>query len=215
MAKTAKATANTPAQNSGKDLFSDLPEAAPRLQQGSARWQAHERSRDPLHRPRHRGARRPRAGATASGHVYRRHRRKGAAPPFRGGDRQFHGRGALRARELHRGRDGGRRLRQRDRQRARHSRRSAPEVQEQIRARSDHVHVARGGKVRLEGVWDVGRPAWRRRLRRQRAVRAHGGRGRARADATPHGVRARQAERQAGKARPRPQPARNQGTLPA
>src|SRR5260370_8272127 len=30
MAKTAKATANAPAQKSGKDLFSDLPEAAPR-----------------------------------------------------------------------------------------------------------------------------------------------------------------------------------------
>ena len=30
MAKVAKAAANTPAQNSGKDLFSDLPEAAPR-----------------------------------------------------------------------------------------------------------------------------------------------------------------------------------------
>src|SRR6266571_3707546 len=34
MAKTAKATANTPAQNSGKDLFSDLPEAAPRRLSG-------------------------------------------------------------------------------------------------------------------------------------------------------------------------------------
>src|SRR5713226_5830886 len=34
MAKTAKATANTPAQKSGKDLFSDLPEAAPRRLSG-------------------------------------------------------------------------------------------------------------------------------------------------------------------------------------
>src|SRR6266496_2533776 len=34
MAKMAKATANTPAQNSGKDLFSDLPEAAPRRLSG-------------------------------------------------------------------------------------------------------------------------------------------------------------------------------------
>src|SRR6201988_3524079 len=34
MAKTAKATANTPAQNSGKDLFSDWPEAAPRRLSG-------------------------------------------------------------------------------------------------------------------------------------------------------------------------------------
>src|SRR5262245_28559796 len=36
MAKTAKAAANTPAQNSGKDLFSDLPEAAPRRLAGKA-----------------------------------------------------------------------------------------------------------------------------------------------------------------------------------
>src|SRR5262249_8359545 len=36
MAKTAKAAANTPDQNSGKDLFSDLPEAAPRGLAGKA-----------------------------------------------------------------------------------------------------------------------------------------------------------------------------------
>ena len=36
MAKTAKAAANTAAQNSGKDLFSDLPEAAPRRLAGKA-----------------------------------------------------------------------------------------------------------------------------------------------------------------------------------
>ena len=78
-----------------------------------------------------------------------------------------------------------------------------PEVQEQVRARSDHVHAARGRQVRLQGLRDLRRPARRRRLGRQRAVRAHGGRGRARADALPHGVRARQAEGQAGKARPR------------
>ena len=36
MAKVAKAAANTPAQNSGKDLFSDLPEAAPRRVSGKA-----------------------------------------------------------------------------------------------------------------------------------------------------------------------------------
>src|ERR1700732_13237 len=34
MAKAAKAAANTSAQNSGKDLFSDLPEAAPRRLSG-------------------------------------------------------------------------------------------------------------------------------------------------------------------------------------
>src|SRR3989449_4498016 len=36
MAKTAKAAATTPPQNSGKDLFSDLPEAAPRRLAGKA-----------------------------------------------------------------------------------------------------------------------------------------------------------------------------------
>src|SRR6516165_5884001 len=36
MAKVAKAAANTPAPNSGKDLFSDLPEAAPRHVSGKA-----------------------------------------------------------------------------------------------------------------------------------------------------------------------------------
>ena len=72
-----------------------------------------------------------------------------------------------------------------------------------------------GGKFEFEGVRHLGRPARRRGLGRQRALRAHGGGGRARADALPHGVRARQAEGQAGKARPRAQPARHQGALPA
>ena len=58
-----------------------------------------------------------------------------------------------------------------------------------------------GGKFDSEGLRHLGRPARRRRLGRQRAVGANGGRGRARADALPHGVRARQAEGQAGKAR--------------
>ena len=46
-------------------------------------------------------------------------------------------------------------------------------------------------------------------------VRTHGSRGRARAAALPDGVRARQAERQTGKGRPRAQPARHQGPLQA
>ncbi len=45
-------------------------------------------------------------------------------------------------------------------------------------------------------------------------VRAHGSRGRARADALPHGLRARQAEGQTGKSRPRAQPARHQDPFP-
>ena len=72
-----------------------------------------------------------------------------------------------------------------------------------------------GGKFDSEGLRDLRRPARRRRLGRQRAVGAHGSRGRARADALPHGVRARQAEGQAGKGRPRAEPARHQGALPA
>ena len=59
-----------------------------------------------------------------------------------------------------------------------------PEVQEQVGARSDHVHAARRRQIRLQGLRDLGRPARRRRLGRQRAVRAHGGRGRARADSS-------------------------------
>ena len=189
--------------------------AAPYRRQGDARRQAHERGRGPLHGARYRGARRSGAGAPASGHVYRRHRREGAASPLRRGDRQFHGRGAGGARQLHRRRDGGRRLRRGDRQRPRHSRRSAPEVQEQVRARSDHVHLARGRQVRFESVRDLRRLARRRCFGRQRTVGAHGGGGRARADALPHGVRARQAQGQAGKGRPRAQPSRHQGSLPA
>ena len=83
--------------------------------------------------------------------------------------------------DLHRGRAGGRRLRHRHRQRPRHPGRSASEIQEQVGARSDHVHAARRRQIQLQGLRDLGRPARRRRLGRQRAVRAHGGRGRARA----------------------------------
>ena len=46
MAKIAKAAAKTAAQKSDKDLFSDLgPASAPALRQGGARRQAHERGR--------------------------------------------------------------------------------------------------------------------------------------------------------------------------
>ena len=66
-----------------------------------------------------------------------------------------------------------------------------------------------GGKFDSKVYETSRRLARRRRLGRQRAVRAHGGRSRARADALPHGLRARQAEGQAGKGRPRAQPARH------
>ena len=51
-----------------------------------------------------RGAGGARAGPPPARHVYRRHRREGAAPPLRRGDRQRHGRGGRRPRDLHRGR---------------------------------------------------------------------------------------------------------------
>ncbi len=168
--------------------------AAP--ERGSGRRAAAQRGsrQSRLYRQAHRGSGGARAGAPPARHVYRRHRREGAASPVRRGDRQRHGRGARRPRRLDRGRDGGGRLCHRHRQRPRHSGRSASEIQEQVRARSDHVHAARRRQIQLRGLRDLGRPARRRRLGGERAVRAHGGRGRARPKALPDGVRARQAE---------------------
>ena len=79
----------------------------------------------------------------------------------------------------------GRRLPHGHRQRPRHPGRSAPEVSEEVRARSDHVHAARRRQIRLQGLRDLGRPARRRRLGGQRALRAARGRGRARRPALP------------------------------
>ena len=190
----------------------DRRRGAPRAAAASARGSAGEVR---LYRQAHRGAGRPRAGAPAARHVYRRHRREGAASPVRRGDRQFHGRGAGRPRRLDRGRAGRRRLCHRHRQRPRHSGRSASEIQEQVGARSDHVHAARRRQIRLRGLRDLRRPARRRRVGGQRAVRAHGGRGRARPEALPDGVRARQAEDQIAGCRQGAEPARHQSALPA
>ena len=77
------------------------------------------------------------------------------------------------------------------------------------------MHLARGRKVRLACVRDIGRLTRRRRVGRKRPVRAHGSRGRTRADVAPDGVRARQAERQIAKTRPCFEPARHEGALPA
>ena len=181
----------------------------------AARGARAERGRSRLHRQAHRGAGGAGAGAPPARHVYRRHRREGAASPVRRGDRQLDGRGAGRPRHLHRGRARRRRLRQRHRQRPRHPGRSASEVQEQVGARSDHVHAARRRQIRLRGLRDLGRPARRRRLGRQRAVRPHGGRGRARPEALQDGVRARQAEGQAAGRRQGAEPPRHQGALPS
>ena len=174
MAKTAKKTAD-------RDLF-DSASSSRRLPSKPVRGKRRA-GRCRLHGARHRGAGRARAGAPPPRHVYRRHRREGAASPVRRGDRQRDGRGARRPRRLDRRERGGRRLRHGGRQRARHAGRSASEVPEKIRARSDHVHAARGRQIRLQGLRDLGRPAWRRRLGRERALGAHGGRGRARRQA--------------------------------
>ncbi len=91
----------------------------------------------------------------------------------------------------------------------------ASQVQEQVGARSDHDDAARRRQIRFRSLRDLGRSARRRRLGRQRALGAHGGRGRARADALSHGVRARQAEGQAGEGRPRAKPARHESALPS
>ena len=72
-----------------------------------------------------------------------------------------------------------------------------------------------GGKFEFRGLRDLGRPARRRRLGGERAVRAHGGRGRARPEALQDGVRARQAEDQIAGCRQGAEPPRHQSALPA
>ncbi len=150
--------------------------AARRREGGPAR---NRRRRSRLHGGRHRGARRPGTGAAPARHVYRRHRRKGAASPLRRSHRQLDGRGAGRARDLHRRRAQRRRLPHRHRQRPRHPDRSASEVPEEVGARSHHVHAAFGRQVRQQGLRDLGRSARRRHLRGERPLLAARGRGRA------------------------------------
>ncbi len=125
------------------------------------------------------------------GHVHRRHGRKGAAPPLRRGDRQLHGRGRGGPRHLHRGIARRGRLAHRHRQRPRHPDRPASKVPGQVGARGHHDHAARRRKVRQQGLRDVGRPARRGRVRRQRLVGPARGRGGARPAALPPALLAR------------------------
>ncbi len=72
-----------------------------------------------------------------------------------------------------------------------------------------------GGKFDSGAYETSRRLARRRRVRGQRAVGAHRGRGGARAGALPAGIRARQADDQAGDGRARAEPARHQGAVQA
>ena len=170
------------------DLFSPLGKrAADPLVRVAKRDKAARDASDSYTRGRHRGAGRAGAGAPPAGHVYRRHRREGAAPSVRRSDRQCDGRGGRRPCHLDRGRARRGRLRDRHRQRPRHPGRSAPEVQEQVGARGHHdARCTPGGKFDSQGLRDLGRPARRRRLGGQRAV----GRARGRGGARPAALRA-------------------------
>ena len=101
-----------------------------------------------LFRQGHRGAGRAGAGAAPARHVYRRHRRAGAAPPRRRGARQRHGRGGRPATpsrielELHA--DGSA---VGARQRPRHPGRSASEIPARLGARGHPDHAAFGRQV--------------------------------------------------------------------
>ena len=103
----------------------------------------------------------------------------------------------------------------RPRQRARHAGRPASEISRQVGARNHHDQAARRRQIRQRRLRDLGRPARRRRLGGQRALGAHRGRGGARPDALPAGVRARPSRHQAGNRRQGAQSARHQGALPS
>ena len=149
------------------------------------------------------------------GHVHRRHGFHRHAPPLRRGDRQRDGRGGRRPRDLHRSVARRRRVAVGRRQRPRHAGRPAPEISRQVGARNHHDQAARRRQIRLRRLRDLGRPARRRRLGGQRAVGARRGRGRARPDALPPGLRARRAGHQARGGRQGPQPPRHARALPS
>ena len=107
-----------------------------------------------------------------------------------------------------------RRLPDRHRQWPRHPGRPAPEIPEQVGARSHHDDAACRRQVRLQGLRNLRRPARRRRLGGQRAVRSARGRGGARPPALPPAFFARRPAGQAGAARRGAQPARHQDPLP-
>ena len=149
-----------------------------------------------LHRQGHRGPGGPRARAPQARHVYRRHRRAGAASSGGRSARQRHGRGGVGTRLAHRDDARGGRHAHGERQRPRHSRRSSSQVQAEIGAGNHPHHAPFGREILGEGLQDRGRAAWRRALRRQRLVRMARGGSRARPQALCADLRA-------GRARPR------------
>ena len=127
---------------------------------------------------RYRGSGRAGAGAPPSRHVYRRHRRKGAASPVRRSLDNAMDEAVAGHADSDRGRACRRRVITVTRQWARHSGRSAPEISGQIGARSHHDTLHSGGKFNSRftatsgGLHGVGisvvnalSDAWRSRLR--------------------------------------------------
>ncbi len=167
-----------------------------------------------LRRAFDRGAGGARAGAQAPGHVHRRHRRAGAAPPRRRGARQCHGRGGRRPRHPHRGRALGRLRGDGARQRPRHPGRPASAVSGQVGARGHPLHAARRRQVLGQGLSDERWAARRRRVGGQRALGPAGGRGGAQPAALAPGIFARPPGGKARVARGGAEPARDQRDLP-
>ena len=155
-----------------------------------------ERGRNPrprrLRRQQDQGPRGTRGGPHAARDVHRVHELHGSPPPRLRGRGQFGGRGAGRLLRPHRGRDPQRQLGHRGGQRPRHPGGHAPAGGEVGRGSGPDDPPLRR-EVRERRLQGLGRPARRRRLGRQRPLRAaHArdleGRGDLRA-----GIRARQA----------------------
>jgi len=132
----------------------------------------------------------------------------------RRGARQRDGRGRGRTRRPHRGRALGRGHLHDPRQWPRHTRRPAPEVPRQVGARGDPHHAAFRRQVLGQGLLDGGRPARRRHLGRQRALRRAGRRGRAREDRLAAALQPRRPQGPGAQDRHHAEPPRHERRLP-